>query len=396
LSAELSRPLLRLKPGFARRLKGGHPWAYSNEIDIKPEHRAWPPGIFVRLEGDDGTKFGTFSFNPHSLIAARRFDRNASAAIDEKWLLARLEAALELRTRLFSAPFYRLVHAEADGLPGCIVDRYADALVVQANIAAIERLTEPIVAALRSLLAPRVIVARNDSPVRKLEGLAEDRGFLLGSEASAEVEEGGVAFPVDLLAGQKTGWFFDQRPNRDAVASLAAGGRVLDVFAHTGAFGLRCAANGATRVHLIDSSPAALQRAKEAIERNGLSGVTLERADAFAAMERLGRGGERFDLVICDPPAFAPTRKDRAPALRAYAKMTRLAAELVSPSGFLFVASCSYHISVADFAASVAFGLNRAGREGRILQSGGAGADHPVHPHLPESAYLKTQLIQLF
>ncbi|MBX5454652.1 MAG: class I SAM-dependent rRNA methyltransferase [Acidobacteriia bacterium] len=396
MSAELTRPLLRLKPGFARRLKGGHPWAYSNEIDIKPEHRAWPPGGFVRLEGDDGTKFGTFSFNPHSLIAARRFDRSPAAVIDEKWLLARLEAALALRTRLFATPFYRLVHAEADGLPGCIVDRYGDALAVQANIAAIERLTEPLVAALRSLLAPRVIVARNDSPVRKLEGLEEGRGFLWGSEASAEVEEGGLVFPVDLLTGQKTGWFFDQRPNRDAVAKLAAGARVLDVFAHTGAFGLRCAASGAGRVHLIDSSLAALERAEEAMKRNGLAGVSLERADAFEAMERFGRRGERFDIVICDPPAFAPTRKDRGPALRAYSKMTRLAAELVSPGGFLFVASCSYHISGADFAAAVATGLNRAEREGRIVQSGGAGPDHPVHPHLPESAYLKTQWIQLF
>jgi 23S rRNA (cytosine1962-C5)-methyltransferase len=210
------------------------------------------------------------------------------------------------------------------------------------------------------------------------------------------VEEAGVVFPVDPLGGQKTGWFFDQRPNRDRVAALAPGAQVLDVFCHTGGFGLRCAASGATHVTLVDASAAALEQAQAAAERNGLAPrVTLRRGDAFQVMAELGDGAERFDIVVCDPPAFVPARKDLAAGLRAYARMARLAAQLVAPGGFLFAASCSHNVPPAEFASAVAEGLHRAGREGRIVHAGGAGPDHPVHPQLPESAYLKVQLLHL-
>lgn len=391
-----TRPLVRLKPRAGRRLKAGHPWAYSNEIAMSPGHRQWPPGLLVRHEGDDGWRFGTWILNPHSLIAARRLDPDPAARIDADWFVARLAEAAALRAKFVPSPFHRLVHAEADGLPGLIIDRYDDVAVVQGNAAGMDRLLPEIVAALQALRPWRAIVARNDAPSRKLEGLGEEVFLLDGSDAACVLEEGGVAFPVDPLGGQKTGWYFDQRPNRDLVAALAAGARVLDAFAHTGAFGLRCAAAGAGQVLLLDSSATALDQARAAAERNGLlSRVALRRSDAFDAMAELARAGERFDIVVCDPPAFVKARKNLAAGLRAYGRMTRLAAELVAPGGFLFLASCSHNVGTSDFAAVVAEGLQRARREGRIVHAGGAGPDHPVHPHLPETAYLNVQLLYL-
>jgi 23S rRNA (cytosine1962-C5)-methyltransferase len=388
------RPTLRLNPGQGRRLRAGSPWVFSNEIAMKPEYRQMPPGGLARIEGDDGTRFGTFMFNPHSLIAARLLDRDPAANIDAGWLCARLRSAIALRERVCDSPFYRLVHAEADGLPGLVIDRYDDVAVLQANTAGMDRLAPLIVEALTTLLPLRAVVARNDSAARRQEGLPEHTALLFGTDAGAEVVECGVRFPVDPTSGQKTGWFFDQRPNRDRVAALAEGARVLDVFCHTGAFGLRCAAAGAREVMLVDSSAPALAQAEQAATRNGLAErMRLSRADAFEAMAALA--GECFDIVICDPPAFARSRKDAEVGLRAYGRMARLAAALVVPGGLLFVASCSHHAPLEAWSAHIAWGLSRARRQGRILCSAGAGPDHPVHPHLPETAYLKTQLIQL-
>ena len=363
---------------------------------MQPDYRALPPGAPVRLEGDDGWRFGSFAFNPHSLIAARLLDRDPEAAIDAGFLRGRIEQAAALRSRVTDGPYHRLVHAEADRLPGLVIDRYGDVLAVQANSAAMDRLTPELVAVLGELFAPRAIVARNDSAARAHEGLAQQVALLTGTDAAATVTEGGVVFPVDLLAGQKTGFYFDQRPHRDRMAGLAAGARVLDVFCHTGGFGLRCLAAGAAAALLVDASAPALAAAREAADRNGLAGrAAFRRDDAFDAMTALAQEGARFDIVICDPPAFAKSRKDQAAGLRAYGRMTRLAAALVAPRGFLFVASCSHHAPPDLFAGVVAEGLHRARRDGRIIAAGGAGPDHPVHPLLPESAYLKSQVIHL-
>jgi 23S rRNA (cytosine1962-C5)-methyltransferase len=390
----LDRPILRLNAGQGRRLRAGSPWVFSNEIAMKPEYRQMPPGGLVRLEGDDGARLGTFMFNPHSLIAARLLDRDPAAAIDLEWLRGRLREAIALRERVCEAPFHRLVHAEADRLPGLVIDRYDDVAVIQANTAGMDRLTPLIVDALTGLLPLRAVVARNDSGARRQEGLSEEVNLLFGEDARADVVEGGVRFPVDPLEGQKTGWFFDQRPNRDRVAALAKDARVLDVFSHVGAFGVRCAAAGAREVVLIDSSAPALALAEQAAALNGVAErLWVRRGDAFEVMAELA--GERFDLVVCDPPAFARSRKDAETGLRAYGRMARMAAPLVTPGGFLFVASCSYHAPLEAWSAQIAFGLHRARREGRIVYTGGAGPDHPVHPHLSETAYLKAQLIQV-
>jgi 23S rRNA (cytosine1962-C5)-methyltransferase len=390
----LNIPTLRLKPGQGRRLRAGSPWVFSNEIAMQPEYRQMTPGGLVRLEGDDGARLGTFMFNPHSLIAARLLDRDPAAAIDVDWLRTRLREAIALRERVCDTRFHRLVHAEADRLPGLVIDRYDDIAVVQANTAGMDRLMPLIVEALTELLPLRAVVARNDSATRRLEGLSEDVALLFGNDARVELTEGGVRFPVDLLEGQKTGWFFDQRPNRDRVAALEDGARVLDVFSHVGAFGLRCAVAGAREVTLVDSSAPALAQAEQAAVLNGVAErVRVQRGDAFEVMTELA--GERFDIVVCDPPAFARSRKDAEVGLRAYGRMARLAAALVAPGGFLLVASCSYHAPLEAWSAQIAFGLHRARREGRIVYTGGAGPDHPVHPHLPETAYLKAQLIQV-
>jgi 23S rRNA (cytosine1962-C5)-methyltransferase len=388
------RPTLRLNPGQGRRLRAGAPWVFSNEIAMQPEYRQMRPGGLVRIAGDGGTRFGTFMFNPHSLIAARLLDRDPAADIDVDWLRTRLREAIALRQRVCDTAFHRLVHAEADRLPGLVIDRYDDVAVLQANTAGMDRLTPLIVEALTGLLPLRAMVARNDSMARRQEGLAENVALLFGTDARTEVVEGGVRFPVDPLGGQKTGWFFDQRPNRDRVAALAKNARVLDVFCHVGAFGLRCAVAGASDVTLVDSSAPALAQAEQAAALNGVAErVHIRRDDAFDAMTSLG--GERFDIVVCDPPAFARSRKDAEAGLRAYGRMARLAAPLVAPGGFLFVASCSHHAPLEAWSAQIAFGLHRARREARILFTGGAGPDHPVHPHLPETAYLKTKLIQM-
>ena len=388
-------PLIRLNPGQERRLKSGHPWAFSNEIHMQGEFRQMPEGLAVRLEGDDGWRLGTFAFNPHSLIAARLLDRDPAAEIDAAWVRRRIAAAAALRARIEDGAFHRLVHAEADGLPGLVVDRYGEVAVVQANSAWADRMMPEIVAALLEELPLRAVVGRNDSPARAQEGLSPEVMLLHGSDATAAVEEGGVRFAVDALAGQKTGWYFDQRRNRDRVAALAGGARVLDVFCHVGAFGLRCAAGGASAVTLVDSSAPALELGLAAAAANGFSGVQARRGDAFEVMAEAAHAGEQYDIVVCDPPAFAKSKKDQAAGLRAYGRMARLAAALVAPGGFLFVASCSHHAPLEAFAAAVAEGLWRARRGGRILATTGAGPDHPVHPHLPESAYLKAQLLQL-
>jgi 23S rRNA (cytosine1962-C5)-methyltransferase len=391
-----TRPLIRLNPGADRRIKAGHPWAFSNELAMSPALRALPPGSVVRLEGDDGVKHGAWHFNPHSLIAARRLDADPDAPCDAAWFTRRLGECLALRDRLFDAPFYRLVHAEADGLPGLIIDRYGDALALQANTAGMQAATPLILEALQALVAPRSVVARNDSAVRKLEGLEEEVLALHGADGTAQVEENGLRFPVDLLGGQKTGWFFDQRGNRAMVARLCAGRSMLDAFCHTGGFGLAAAAAGAREVTLLDRSEHALDLAMQAA---GLAGfaerVTPLKAEALEHLERMTASGRRFDVVVADPPAFAKQRKDQPAALRGYARLARLAAGLVAPDGVLFIASCSHHVAAPDFAEAVAWGVHRAKREARILASVGAGPDHPVHPALPESAYLKGLLLHL-
>jgi len=390
-------PQIRLLPGRHRRITGGHPWAYSNELDMTDEAKALPPGSLVVLSTHAGEPVGVAGFNPHSLIAARLIDQRPKTLVDGDYIAGRLRRCLELRERLYDAPFYRLVHAEADGLPGLVVDRFGDAVCVQLNAAVAERLREVLLSALDAVLAPRIVVLRNDSPVRRLEGL--DTGIeTVTGDASAPIElrENEVRFLADLAGGQKTGWFYDQRDNRLFAAALARGLRVLDVYSHTGGFAVQAAAAGAQSVVAVDKSAAALALAGQAARLNGCADrCSFVRADAFNEMERLAAAGERYQLVIADPPAFVKSKKDLKAGIRGYRKMMRLAARLTAPGGYLFVASCSHNMTVELFDEQMRKTLSDANRTARILRRAGAAADHPTHPWLPESAYLKTLLLQL-
>jgi 23S rRNA (cytosine1962-C5)-methyltransferase len=392
-----TRPVIAFQPERHRRLLAGHPWAYSNELALTAEAKALEPGSLITLATASGEPIGTAMFNPRPLISARLITREVGVPLDRAFFAARLERALALRQLLFDAPFYRLVHAEADGLPGLVIDRFGDVVVAQLNSAGMERLRDPLLGACDDVLAPRALVLRNDAPARATEGLPADVAVVRGALAEpVELIENACRFRADLIAGQKTGWFYDQRDNRAAVAQLARGRRVLDVFAYTGGFGVLAAARGAAEVVLADRSKPALALALESAALNDAAACcrTLE-GEAFPTLERLAAAHESFDIVIADPPAFVKSRKDLAVGIRAYRKLVRLAAALVRPGGFLFVASCSHNVTAEAFGAQVCGGLSRARRSGRIVRAAGAAADHPVHPFLPESAYLKALLLQL-
>ncbi len=390
-----ARPQIRLARGRSKRLRAGHPWVFSNEIDMTPAVKALPPGGLATVIDWGDERLGIATFNPHSLIAARLLTRRADDIVGPDFLAARLTAALALRQTLFDRPFYRLIHSEADGLPGLVVDRYGDVLAVQTNTAGMERLIPDLLTAFDRVLAPRAVVLINDSPVRKLEGLEPYSRVVAGElDGPVELEENGCRFVADLTGGQKTGWFFDQRDNRAFVARLAKGRTMLDLYTYAGGFAVQAAMAGATRTVAVDRSEPSLALAGRAAELNGVAVQTV-RAEAFAEMERLAAAGERFGVVVADPPAFVKSKKDLGAGAKGYRKMARLAAALVEPGGFLLCASCSHHMPAEQFAEEIAHGIHLAGRSGRILRSAGAGADHPIHPWLPESAYLKVLALQL-
>ena len=390
-------PSVLLRAGEDRRVRAGHPWAFSNEILMDAETKALPPGSLVTLRAPGGEALGIATFNPHSLIAARVLTAKSDADINALFIGRRLAHAAELRDRLVGVPYYRLIHAEADGLPGLIVDRFGDALVVQANSAGMELLTPVLLEALEAELSPRTIVLKNDSPVRELEGLKRDVTAVKGQLAdSVELIENDATFVADLGGGQKTGWFYDQRDNRRFMAGLAKDASVIDVYSYSGGFGVLAARQGAKSVICVDRSQAALDAAAKAARLNSVDKVvSFDKSEAFDALERMGSEGRTFNVVICDPPAFVKSRKDLKNGAQGYRKMVRLAAPLVAPGGFLFAASCSHLVDTGLFTEQVRRGLRDAERTGRILRSAGAALDHPVHPGLPETAYLKALTLQL-
>jgi len=392
-----ARPTIALKRGEQKRLQDGHPWVYSNEIVMDAAAKALPPGTTVRLAGHDARALGTAMFNPRTLIAARLWSRDADETVDRAFLAARLRRALTLREKLFGAPFYRLVHAEADGIPGTVIDRYGDTLAVQVNCAGVELLLPELMGALDDVLQPKAVLLRNSGGMRALEGLESYERWAKGElSGPIEIAENGARFLADLSGGQKTGWFFDQRDNRALVGELAFGARMLDVYSYSGGFAILAAMMGALEVLAVDRSEPALALAARAADLNGVAArCRFERGDAFDTLEALAARGERFDIVVADPPAFVKSRKELNQAARGYRKLARLAARAVAPGGFLFIASCSHHMTPDLFAEQVARGLVDAERQGRILRSVGAAADHPVHPALPETAYLKGLVIAL-
>jgi 23S rRNA (cytosine1962-C5)-methyltransferase len=394
MNAKTKHPRVRFRKGEHKRFKGGHPWAFSNEIDMDAAAKALPAGAVVTLTDAGGELLGTAHFNAHTLIAARLLTREPDAAIDEAFIAERLRAARTLRERLFPKPYYRLAHAEADGLPGLVIDRFDDTYVVQPNTAGMNAGLGEITAALQSLGA-RAVVLRGDSAARGLEGLTAETRVLAGAvDGPIALEENGVTFYADLISGQKTGWFFDQRDNRAFMAKLARELKVLDLYTHTGGFGVAAAHAGASHVTMVDSSQASLALAAKAAETAGVAKrCVFERKEVFPFLE--SAQGARWDIVIADPPAFVKSRKDLKAGLQGYRKLARLCAGVTAPGGFLFVASCSHNAPVDEFTAAIARGIADTGRDARILHTAGASPDHPVHPALPETAYLKAVVLHL-
>jgi len=390
------RPTVKLRPGKGRRLAEGAPWAFADEIAMDRRTRNLSPGTLVRLvEGD--RLLGVAAFNPASTIAARMIDPDPEAEIGTEWFMARIRQAQALRETLFEAPFYRLIHAEGDGLPGIIVDRFGETLVMQPNAAWAERNREPLASALLEVTGARNLVVNATSRVRRLEGLEDYLEVTHGAvEAPIPVPMNGATYLADVTAGQKTGLYFDQRPNHAFAARLAKGKRVLDVFTHVGGFALSALAAGAESALGIDSSAPALALAEQGAALTGVADrFETRRADAFEGLKALAEEGARFDVVICDPPSFAPNKGALSNGLRAYQRLARLAAALVAPGGWLVLCSCSHAADPESFHRANSRGLAATGRCAALVHSGRAGPDHPSHVALPETSYLKALFYRL-
>jgi 23S rRNA (cytosine1962-C5)-methyltransferase len=385
-----------LRKTEARRLVEGHPWVFSNEIAAVEGGPA--AGDLVTVVRAGGKFLGRGFYHPHSLIAVRLLTLDAGEAVDEALFRRRLEAAAAYRERIYpGAGACRLVHGEGDFLPGLVVDRYADCLALQAFSAGMDRLREPLAAMLAGIVDARAVVERNESPLRDLEELPRRTGLLHGAlERPVSVEEEGLHLEVDLLGGQKTGGFLDQRENRRAVRRYAAGVEALDVHCNDGWFTVQVLAGGAAQVTGIDTSADAVRRAAANVERNGLGDrASFVVGDALEALRTLHAERRSFDLVILDPPSFARSRKQVPQARRAYAALHRDAYRLIRRGGMLATASCSHHVREDTFLEIAARSAREMGRRLRWIYRGGQSPDHPVLPEVPETRYLKFALFQV-
>ena len=392
-------PVIRLKPKTnAQRVRHGFPWVYDNELVTDRRTKGLRPGSLAILQDHSQNILGLFAVNPNSKIFARKLSDNVGSLINADWFAQKITKALALREQLYSQPYYRLVHAEADHLPGLIIDRFKDLLVIQPNAAWVDQLMDELVEALKNVLAPTSIVINGAGRARVLEGLDEARRMGLGDmpTAAIKVPMNGAIYFADVAEGQKTGIFYDQRPNHHFVQNLSSGKKVLDVFSHVGGFGLAAMANGAAEVTCVDGSQPALDLAARGASATK-SDVPLEiiRGDAFDVMINMASHGKIFDIVICDPPAFAPQKASREAGLRAYERVARLASCLVADSGYLALCSCSHAADLERFRASCIRGIGRAGRQAQLIYTGGAGPDHPHHMALAESSYLKTLVFRM-
>jgi 23S rRNA (cytosine1962-C5)-methyltransferase len=384
------RPL-RLRRREERRIKAGHLWVFSNEIDIRATPlKDFQPGEEVALLSSSGRFLGYGYVNPHSLISVRLLSRRVQERPDEQWLRRRVASAHALRDRwLGDARFCRLIHGEGDLLPGLVVDRYGELLVGQITTAGMQRRRETLEQVLREVPGVTALVWANDLPVRDLEGLVRETSVAFGEVAdTVTVHEGGASFQAAPLAGQKTGWYYDQRHNRDRLTGYVKGARVLDVFSYIGAWGVRAAIAGASSVTCVDSSASALAAARANATCNGVTLETIE-GDAVSVLKQLVQAGRRFDVVVIDPPALIPRRKDKEAGTRAYWQLNELAMRLLDDDALLVSCSCSHHLDEQDLNGIVAGCARHQHRQLQVLERGAQSPDHPVHPAIPETRYLK-------
>jgi 23S rRNA (cytosine1962-C5)-methyltransferase len=383
---------LRLAKNEEKRLRAGHLWIFSNEVDIaQTPLKGFQRGDLALVQDVKGQALGVAYVNPDTLICARILSRDPRTRINEKFFLHRFKTALALRERLFDQPFYRLVHGESDGLPGLVVDRFGAVLSVQTNTAGMELQQALIIATLEKLLSPRAIVLKNTSSLRQLEGLQEYTRLVSGELTGLmEIEENGVKFRLDVMGGQKTGWFFDHRCNRALASKLAKGQTVLDLFSYTGAWGIQAAVAGAAEVDCVDGSEAAIGLARENAKLNGVSErVSYEHSDVFDFLKLAREEQRKYGLVILDPPALIKRKKDVKTGIEAYRRLNQGALQLLEPGGILVSASCSHHL-YRDVLHDILRAAARHGdRHMAFIAQGGQGPDHPIHPAIPETDYLK-------
>ena len=385
-------PELRLRHGEDRRINAGHPWVFSNEVDIaRTPLTALTPGAQVRLVSDRERFLGYAYVNPHSLICARIMSRDPQVPIDASLIVHRLKVALALRQRLAPEPFGRLIFGESDQLPGLVLDRFDYVIVGQIATAGMEALRPAVEAAVREVLQPRVLYWKNDSSSRELEQLPSFSGAAFGeAPAQLRVREAGIEFVAPLAQGQKTGWFYDQAANRALLGRfLPAGARVLDVCSYVGAWAVTALKHGAGQATCVDASAAALDFAQANAAAAGYPLATI-RGDAFEVLKNLHETGERFDVVILDPPAFIKRRKDIPQGQAAYRKLNQLAMNLIGADGLLVSCSCSYHLEEAQLVNAVQAAARHTARFAQVVAFGGQSPDHPVHPAIPETRYLKS------
>jgi 23S rRNA (cytosine1962-C5)-methyltransferase len=386
-------PALRLKKGEDRRLKQGHLWIYSNEVDIQATPlKVFTPGQSVTVENHLGHPLGSAYVNPHSLISARFYSRGAHRQFDRDLLRRRLEQALALRELLYREPFYRLCFAEGDFLPGLVVDRFADYFCVQITTAGMETSKDLIIQVLIEMFKPRGIVLRNDVSLREMEGLPLYVEVVHGDiPEQVLVKENGAEFFTSLLTGQKTGWFYDHRENRARMQTYVQGKRVLDVFSYLGAWGITAARTGASQVLCVDSSQTALDKITQHAQHNQVSDrCAVSKGDAFAVLAQLLADKQKFDVVILDPPAFVKRRKDLAQGLHAYQSINQLALQLLDNNGILISASCSQHVDGPTLLGAIRTAVKPLPLRLQVIGQGHQAADHPIHPAMPETEYLKT------
>ena len=385
-------PELWLKPGADRRLKSGHCWIYSNEIDSKRSPLpAFSAGDPATLYNAGGMALASVSVEPNSLICARVISRTADITLDSDLLGTRVATARQLRERHFPEPYYRLVYGDSDAVPGIVADRFGDYLVVQLNTVGADRYAEPLVEALVAELAPAGILLRRDSRSRTEQGEEAPAEVAYGEVPErVEILENGVRFMVPLHSGQKTGWFYDHRSNRATLARQCQGRRVLDVYSYIGGWGIQAAAAGAAAVTCVDNSAAALELVGENAGLNGVDDrVSVQRGRADQVLRDLADQSETFDVVVLDPPAFVQRRRDLPKGRKAYQRINELALRALAPTGLLVSASCSMHLAEQDLVDAMAAAAKRAGRRLQVTGFGGQAADHPVLPPVPETRYLK-------
>jgi len=398
METSIEYPVLFLKRGEEARLKQGHAWVFSNEVDtVKSPLGEFEPGQCVAIADAGGRLIGFGYINPHALICARLIVRGGEHVIDRSLFGHRLNVALSLRQMQYAEPYYRLVFGESDGLPGLVLDRFGDVLVGQIGTLGMERLKDELEAAIIKVLKPKALVWKNQGNVRALEQLPEYVDVAFGELPDTVIAcEHGIDYAIDVIHGQKTGFFYDQRDNRGTLTRLVDGKRVLDLFSYVGAWGISAAKFGASEVISVDASASAIERVRTNAERNGLADrVKAVEADVFDHLKQLRQERERFDVVIVDPPAFIKRKKDFAEGRLAYRRVNEMAMQVLARDGLLVTCSCSHHLPWPELLNQVNQGARHLDRQALLLKRLQQSADHPIVPAIPETEYLKGALLRI-